>query len=62
MLKLEFFADEFLFRIPQAFQKCMELIKHPNFRKKFVEPGVYGKPVYFIRLTVVEKLGIFSEN
>ena len=43
MLKLEFFVDEFLFGIPQAFQKCMELIKHPNFRKKFVEPGVYGK-------------------
>ena len=46
---------------PQAFQKCMELIKHPNFKEKIVEHGVYEKPAYFIRQTVVAKVGI-SEN
>ena len=40
MLNSEFLIDESLFGIPQVFQKYMKLTKHPNFRKKFVEPGV----------------------
>ena len=41
MLNLEFFVDESLFGMPQAFQKRMKLNNHPNFNEKIVEPRVY---------------------
>ena len=34
MFKLDFFVDKSSFGMSQAIQKCMNLIKHPNFRKK----------------------------
>ena len=40
MFNLDFFIDESSFGMSQAIQKCMKLTKHPNFRKKFGEPGV----------------------
>ena len=43
MFNLDFFVDEYTFGMSQAIQKCMKLIKHPNFRKKFGEPGVATK-------------------
>ena len=36
----ELFIDECLFSMPKDCQKCIQLTKHPNFRKKYVEPGV----------------------
>ena len=37
LLVLEFFGDEFLFGMPQVFQKYMKLTKHPNSRGAFIK-------------------------
>ena len=43
-INLEYSVDDSLFGMPQAFQKCTKLTKHPNFRgKKIVEPGLRNK-------------------
>ena len=55
MLNLEFLVGLSLVGMPQAFQKCMKLIKLPNFRKKLgsLVCGVLNPPVDIMPCFVV---------
>ena len=72
MFNLDFLVDESSFGMSQAIQKCVKLTKHPNFRKKIREPGVFQqkfsnifheKAISFLKLLInFEKMDSCDQN